>query len=226
VGGENLLFDLGPGTLRKALEVGFSFEDFARVFFTHFHVDHVSDLAPLLFACNNPRLPRAKPLPIYGAAGIEASCARLVDLYGEQILPKGLYTLKISELSTGREEFGSWNLTCTHLAHTEESLGYRVQDTRGRAVVYSGDTDYCANLVTLSEGADLLVLECSFPAAYKVEGHLTPGEAARVAREAGAKRLVLTHLYPLCDSVDVLAECAKGFDGEIIVAQDLMQVDV
>ena len=90
-----------------------------------------------------------------------------------------------------------------------------------RSLVYSGDTDVSDSLVALARGADLLVLEAANP--FKVPGHLTPGEAGRLAARAGARRLLLTHFYPPCDAVDVVALAAQEFAGEIIRAEDGLQ---
>ena len=105
--------------------------------------------------------------------------------------------------------------------HTDASLAYRVE-AEGRALVYSGDTDESDSLVDLAQGADLLVLECSNP--FKVPGHLTPAEAGRLAAKAGVARLVLSHFYPPCDEVDVVALAGAGFSGEIIRAEDGMRI--
>ena len=61
----------------------------------------------------------------------------------------------------------------------------------------------------LARGADLLVLEAANP--FKVPGHLTPAEAGRLAAQAGVARLLLTHFYPPCDAVDVVALAAQEF---------------
>ena len=59
-----------------------------------------------------------------------------------------------------------------------------------------------------------------------MEGHLTPGEAGRIAAQAGAKRLLLTHFYPECEGEDILGQCRKAYSGEILLAEDLLRVTV
>jgi len=89
-------------------------------------------------------------------------------------------------------------------------------------LAYSGDTDYCSGVVELASEADLLILECSFPNEHQVTSHLTPSLAGQIAAELGCRRLVLTHLYPICDDYDILGQCQEAFAEEIIVAGDLI----
>ncbi|MFP3871190.1 MAG: MBL fold metallo-hydrolase, partial [Syntrophobacteria bacterium] len=107
------------------------------------------------------------------------------------------------------------------MAHTAASLGYRLEIEGDLVLAYSGDTDYCANVIALARDADLFFCECSFPDHLKTEGHLSPRWAGRVAREAGCKRMVLVHLYPACDETDVVAACRREYSGEVEVAEDL-----
>ena len=57
-------------------------------------------------------------------------------------------------------------------------------------------------------------------------GHLTPSMAGRMATEAGARKLMLTHFYPDCEDVDLAAQCRRTYDGPVILARDLMHLDV
>jgi ribonuclease Z len=58
-------------------------------------------------------------------------------------------------------------------------------------------------------------------------GHLTAGQAAAVARESGVRTLVLTHFSQRYqDPVRFLDEARKEFDGDIVIAEDLMRVPV
>jgi len=110
--------------------------------------------------------------------------------------------------------------------HAESSMATRIELESGQAVVYSGDSEYCANLVELGRSADLLILECAFPEEMQSIGHLTPSLAGRIARESRCKKLLLTHFYPPCDESDLLTPLRKEFSGAVILAEDLMKICV
>ena len=100
---------------------------------------------------------------------------------------------------------------------------YRVESD-GKSVVYTGDTDYCDEAIELAQNADILIIECSFPDALKSEGHLTPRLSGKIAKQANVKKLVLTHLYPVCDDSQIMEEAEKEFDNEIVIAEDYMKL--
>jgi len=219
---EVLLFDTGPGSLRKMAEAGFTYNDVDWIFYTHFHVDHIADFAPFLFATKSPLLLREKDLTVTGPKGMKKFYEDLVHLYGNQIV-SNRYKIFFKEVEKDEILKNNWKVKTKPLPHTENSIGYRIE-SENKIVVYSGDTDYCEALVEFGKDADLLILECSFP--EKVDGHLSPEFAGRTAKEAKAKRLILTHLYPVCDSYDIKKQCVKGFSGDITVAYDLMHITV
>jgi ribonuclease Z len=101
----------------------------------------------------------------------------------------------------------------------------------GRTVVYSGDTRPCDGVRAVSRGADLLIHEATFSsaeAARAVEtGHSTAREAAEIARDAGVRELILTHISPRYsrDAPELVAEAAEVFPA-VRVAKDGMRVEV
>ena len=105
------------------------------------------------------------------------------------------------------------------------------QPRRGRTVVYSGDTRPTLGVIEAARGADLLIHDSTFGeeerARAEETGHSTAAQAAEVAREAGARRLVLTHISPRYtrEAPELLAE-AKAVFPESIVARDGLTIDV
>jgi ribonuclease BN (tRNA processing enzyme) len=220
-----LLIDSGSGTLRKMLEVGITYSDIDIILYTHIHPDHVSDLVPIIFASKYADLPREKELLCFGGPGFKTYFDKLKALYGHWIEPQS-YQLVIKEVSQGALLCRDLRIISKPMAHISESVGYRIEFKDGKSMTASGDTDYCQNIVDLGFEADLLVLECSFPEGKKVDGHLTPSLAGRIALESRCKRLLLTHLYPVCDQFDIVNECRQVYKGEILLGEDLMRIAV
>ncbi|MFB9625128.1 ribonuclease Z [Nonomuraea helvata] len=104
---------------------------------------------------------------------------------------------------------------------------------RGQSVAFVMDTRLCDTVFELASGVDLLVIECTFlsseSALAKEYGHLTAFEAGLVAADAGARRLVLTHFserYGFADEPAFVAEVRRHYDGEVVLARDLMKIPV
>jgi ribonuclease Z len=101
----------------------------------------------------------------------------------------------------------------------------------GQSFAFIMDTGLCDNVYKLAAGVDLLVIESTFLAAdaemARLVGHLTAGQAAAVARESGVRRLVLTHFSQRYQDPDQFrAEARAEFDGDIVIAEDLVRVSV
>ena len=227
--GEPVLLDLGPGTLRQMARAGIRHEALRHIFLTHFHPDHTGDLVHFLFATRNPHVIRNRAtVVIAGAAGLNDFIRRLQDAWGDwlKVSPEIMKVREFDLTEKFESEYRNFTVVTSPVDHTPHSLAYRLTDRKGRCVVFSGDTGYCDALVDLSVGADLLVLEASFPEGLAVQGHLTPAEAGKVATEAGVDRLVLTHFYPEVLDTDIEEQCRRSYGGELILARDLMHIQV
>ncbi len=99
--------------------------------------------------------------------------------------------------------------------------------TPGKKIVYSGDTAPCRNLLNLAKGADLLIHEGTFlktEKGYLEERHTSATDAARIAKEAGVKKLILTHFSKRYKKVGELIKEAKKVFPNTEEAKDLMEV--
>jgi len=224
--GKVVLLDLGAGTLRAMLQWGLDFNQIDILALSHRHPDHVGDLVPFFFASRYALgYTRKEPFWLLAAQGFAGFHARLREAFGDWVEPpEGL--MRLQELSPEAPEEVRWEGLAVKSAptnHTDGSLAYRLE-AESRSLVYSGDTDVSDSLVALARGADLLVLEAAMP--HKVPGHLTPLEAGRLGARAGARRLLLTHFYPPCDEVDVVALAVQEYSGEILRAEDGLKIMV
>jgi ribonuclease BN (tRNA processing enzyme) len=220
-----ILIDSGSGTLRKMLEVGVTYRDIDALLYTHIHPDHVSDLVPILFACKYAELPREEDLLCVGGPGFRSYFEKLRNLYGHWIEAQS-YKLTIKEISQKGLAYKDLRILSKPMAHISESVGYRIESKDGKSMMISGDTDYCQNVVDLADETDLLILECSFPDGKKVEGHLTPSLAGKIASESHCRKLLLYHLYPICDQYDILMQCKQVYQGKVLLAEDLMKLKI
>jgi len=101
----------------------------------------------------------------------------------------------------------------------------------GRKVVYTGDSRPTMEIEEASRGADLLIHDGSLDdkmADWAMETmHSTAGEAAELARRAGVRRLVLTHISSrYSDDVGPLLADARRHFQEVLVAEDLMKIEI
>ena len=216
------LLDCGPGSIRALAAAGVALEEVRRVVFSHYHLDHCLDLFALFFARRNPRFDPAPTLELFGPAGLAAIVARAPEALSRWASDPDARVHEVELDARGRGGFERDGLAfaCAENGHNPEAVSWRVERAGDFALAYTGDTTEDPRVAELARGVELLVAECSFPDEEGVEGHLTPSSAARLARAAGAKALLLTHFYPRTDPEEARAVAARTFGGPILLARD------
>lgn len=226
-GGSKLLFDCGSGSTWKLAHAGISYMKIDHIFFSHLHPDHTGDITAFLFATKYSYWSpygeqRDKPLCLWGGQGFGEFFGNLKRAYKDWIVPEGL---KVTEIKPGTFDTGDLRVTTVNTPHIDSSLAYRIE-CEGKSIVYSGDTDYSEELIELSYNVDLLIIECALPDEHKRKGHLTPKEVVKITNACGAKRIVVTHLYPVSDEEKVVEQIRKNIKAEVIEAHDLLEIEV
>ena len=204
----HLLLDAGPGALRALVKTSVSLDDLDGICITHQHADHTGELF-LLLDLERYRI-RKKPLWFAGTSIVD----ELIDFHrnwGRQQpyeLPFALERLPLP----GTGNIGPFTIEGARVPHTTNSIGLRIT-ADDHTVVYPGDCGPAKEVVKLAKDADLLILECTMPSGSPSPAHLTPEDAAEIAVQSGAKKLVLSHFPPTADVDGAVAICRKvGID--------------
>lgn len=190
------------------------------VILTHFHPDHVSG-GPLLLM-DLWLMGREAPLGVHGLQDVVERFEKMMELYDWSdwagFYPVEFHGLSADELTpvlTGE----TITLQSSPVCHMIPAIGLRIEIPEG-VIAYSTDTGPCDQVVRLAKDADILIHEASGSS----NGHSSAAEAGEIASKAGVKTLVLIHYPPDAELADLIAEAGSTFNGDVIVAEDLMQL--
>jgi ribonuclease Z len=258
VGRDLLVWDHGPGAHQRLLESGHRTVDVTHAFFTHLHYDHCMDYGRLVLQRWDQGAGRIGELKVYGPPPIARMTEQLFGadgVYGPDIrarvehkssldvfearggvLPRVRPAPQVTEIHAGSVVEGAgWTLKVGHAQHVQpflECLAFRL-DTPEGSVCYTGDSGPSDAIVELARGCDLLIHMNHYfsgtepsPAYRAACGNHR--DNASIAKRAGAKTLVLTHLLAQIDQPGVreqiVHEIQQVFDGRVIWGEDLMRL--
>ena len=209
--GCSVLIDCGSGVLSGLFRF-LPIESIDLMILSHLHYDHQADLPIVRYSIGITRQFRtAMPdLPVYlpgGPAGLYPSADGTLDLH-------------VVGPDT-RLAFAGLDIRFIRGEHPVESYGMRIA-SEGRTFAYTGDTRMCPAVADMVLGADLAVMDAGRLERQRSEniGHLTARECAEAARIGGVKRVILSHLMPMNDPTESLAEAKAVFD-HVEIAQPL-----
>jgi len=222
---EKILIDIGCGALHRLAEEKIDIHSVNYIFITHFHPDHIGDLVSFLFALRNTRIERPQErLQVWGPKGLLNFIRAMETAYGRWVQDSAM-NVRFSELGRRLLDFPGFRVLWNKVIHKSESVAYRFEIGE-TAISFSGDSGYCQELIRICREVDIAILECSHPDEHAVEGHLSPSLSAKIAHEAKAKKMVLTHFYPDAIRSDLESVARKFFGGEIILAKDGMNISL
>lgn len=213
-----VVLDLGFGTLPRLLALCQA-QEVSAVFISHAHADHCVDLYGLYRALRLPSPPFRSP-PIFAAPEVMNRVGALDGDGGADRLRQGLDFHPV-----GPDEslsVGDLRLRTFALPHFTPNLGVRLESDES-VIAYTGDTGPTESVSDLARGADLFICEATYQKPPKEEGPrflLTATEAGQYAREAKAKRLMLTHFWPEDDRMVSRDLAVAQFAGELILAEE------
>jgi len=219
---KQLLIDCGPGIWHALCKNNINIIEIKHILLSHFHVDHCSDLSAIMLTRYLSPEDIKIPLIIAGPKGLRNWFNQLSGIMGKWVHELAYDLVEISDDAI----ISGYKIQSAATEHTETSVCYRITNSDGVSLFYSGDSDFNNNLISLAKRSNVALIEASNTQDTKVIGHLTPELAAEIAQTAQVKCLVLTHMYPEVDAMNALTAASKIYGGEIKIAQPGMHIHV
>lgn len=222
-GGARIALDLGNGTV-GALQRHSDPFSLDGLFLSHLHPDHCSDFGALTvlrrYHPDPPHDTTRRRLPVFGPPETQDRLTRLYAPNAAELAETDLADVYDFAGFDSPAEVGPFRVAAFPVDHLCPAWGFRVS-AGGRVLAYTGDTGPCAALEELARGADALLAEASWSdSPDRPDGvHLSGRQAARVAKRAGVRQLLLTHLQPWTDPQEILREATEEFDGPVEVVE-------
>ena len=201
------------------------------MFISHFHLDHVSGVHTL------NKFDFKQGIDVYLGKGRTKDFETLVNppfTVGYKPRPDNIYTLKspirLHELSEEGESI-PFKASAIEQFHGYGNHGFRFE-LEGKIISYTGDCGFTDQARKLAKNVDLLICECSNKKTPDPDlwGHFDPIQAATLAKETGAKKLILTHFgikyYQTMEDRKWAENEAKKIFPNTIAATDLFEFEL
>lgn len=201
---------------RQLLATGIPIKELRDIILTHRHGDHIGGMMPL-FIAEQPLTIYAQPDTREAVDGLMAACYPEWPIHPEvEWIPIG---------PGERREIAGYEVEFFEMNHRVPTVAVRLE-AEGKVLAFSADGRPCQPMIDCARNADLFICDACYAESDGLQQraerlmHPTGREAARMAREADAKALLLLHFSSLTSPAHVKAEAAGIFGGFLTVAED------
>jgi ribonuclease BN (tRNA processing enzyme) len=231
-GEDSLLLDCGNGVFAKLRERR-DYTEIDAVAISHLHADHFLDLVPYAYALT--LAPRQQPVPVPPWPGTDdparprliappragETFRRVTGAWGSEDLVESAFALEEYDRDS-LVDVGGLRLRFGEVTHFVETFAVEVSEPGGGRLTFGADCRPGPELVEFARGTDLLLIEATLPRPERtgVRGHLTPEEAGEHARQAGARRVVLTHISDELDHQWARKQAEAAFGAPVEIARE------
>ncbi len=221
--GTRIVLDLGPGTFPE-LRLHLDYRTLDAVVLSHLHLDHMLDVFTLRYALAYNPIAAPAPIPLWVPPGGRQFLADAARVFAGETGADAFNDVFVIREYAPEDELllGSLTLRFRPTVHYVPCWAIRVSTGQDGDVFYSADTGPTADLLPLATGSALIIAEgAATPGGdepFAARGHLTPGEAGKLARDAGAQLLLLTHLWAENDPFEAVLAAEAAFGGPVVLA--------
>lgn len=223
---KKFLLDVGSGVLQRLNKGRIDIKSIDYIFISHFHIDHCSDFPTLYQSLWMSGYDR--PLRVFAPPAIREWMRGIFEI----ALPylQGKLQIDVTELDdVDRVELEGIVITVQSTPHsTLDSRAFKIEHD-GKSIVYTSDTAPCQEIIEFAKGVDVLIHECNWlDGDHPGNVHTSPSELRDIAKETGAKKVVLVHLGPdvVSEKEKVLQIIGSETEAEIIMGEDLLEINI
>jgi ribonuclease BN (tRNA processing enzyme) len=182
-----IILDAGNGLYKLDRYVDERNENPVYLFLSHFHLDHIIGLHTL------NKFNFRQGLNICIPTGTRDTLETFLNAPFTASISQLPYSVNTFELPDEADKL-PFIVEARKLRHPSMTLGYRFE-IEGKVISYCPDTGLCENAIHLARSSDILIAECAYKSGQYSDNwpHLNPETAAGIARDAGARSLVLVH---------------------------------
>jgi ribonuclease Z len=214
-----ILVDTATNPILSLFKVGLDPNSITDLILTHFHPDHVSGLPILMITMWLTG-------DIYGLENTIGRVRQMLELFNisqwTNMFPINYHSSENGDFNT---LFSDDDMTAigAEVKHLIPTMGLRFEfNSSGKVIAYTCDSEPCDAIQRLAKGADILLHE----SAGNSKGHSSALQAGQDAALAGVNSLWLIHYPAGMDERRMIEEAKTAFSGEVVVARDLMSIEI